>query len=82
MLFRNWSISILPAIKKGDKIKKSYCPISLTHITGNTFQRLLYSQMTDFYIRNTFISQNQSGFKPGRSCINQLLAITRDLQIF
>ena len=82
MLFRNWSISTLPAIKKGDKITKSYCPISLIHITGKTFQRLLYSQMTDFYIRNTFISQNQSGFKPGRSCFFQRLGVHRDLHIF
>ena len=35
--------------------------------------------MFDFFIRNNFISQNQSGFKPGDSCINQLLAITNKI---
>ena len=29
-----------------------------------------------FFIENGLISQNQSGFKPGDSCINQLLSIT------
>ena len=32
--------------------------------------------MFGFFIRNDLISQNHSGFKPGDSCINQLLAIT------
>ena len=30
----------------------------------------------EFFIRNDLVSQNQTGFKPGDSCINQLLAIT------
>ena len=32
--------------------------------------------MFNFYITNHLISTNQSGFKPGDSCINQLLSIT------
>ena len=35
--------------------------------------------MFKFFIRNDLISQNQSGFKPGDSCINQLLAITHKI---
>ena len=35
--------------------------------------------MFEVFIRNNFISQNQSGFKPGDSCINQLLAITNKI---
>ena len=35
--------------------------------------------MFEFFIRNDLISQNQSGFKPGESCINQLLAITHEI---
>ena len=31
-----------------------------------------------FFIENELISPNQSGFKPGHSCINQLLAISHD----
>ena len=43
------------------------------------FFLLLYNQMFEFFIRNDLISQNQSGFKPGDSCINQLLAITHEI---
>ena len=34
--------------------------------------------MLEFFIWNDFISQNQSGFKTGDSCINQLLVITHE----
>ena len=35
--------------------------------------------MFEFFIENELISSNQSGFKPGDSCINQLLAITHEI---
>ena len=31
------------------------------------------------FIENELISSNQSGFKPGDSCINQVLAITHEI---
>ena len=35
--------------------------------------------MFKFFIENELISPNQLGFKPGDSCINQLLAITHEI---
>ena len=35
--------------------------------------------MFSFFIENDLISQDQSGFKPGDSCINQLLPITHEI---
>ena len=35
--------------------------------------------MFRFFIENDLISQHQSGFKPGDSCINQLLSITHEI---
>ena len=35
--------------------------------------------MFSFFIENGLISQNQSGFKPGDSCINQFLSITHEI---
>ena len=35
--------------------------------------------MFEFFIRNDLISQSQSGFKPGDSCINQLLAMSHKI---
>ena len=72
--------NVVPVFKKGDKqLVKNYYPISLLSITGNISEKLLYNQMFDFFIRNDLISQNQSGFKPGDSYINQLSAITHEI---
>ena len=35
--------------------------------------------MFDFFKTNHLISMNQSGFKPGDPCINQLLSITHGI---
>ena len=35
--------------------------------------------MFEFFTKNNFISLNQSGFKPGDLCINQLLSITHEI---
>ena len=35
--------------------------------------------MFSFCIENDLISQNRSGFKPGDSCINQLLSIMHEI---
>ena len=32
-----------------------------------------------FFTDNNLISPNQSGFRPGGSCVNQLIAITREI---
>ena len=72
--------NVAPVFKKGNKqLVKNCRPISLFPITGKILERLLYNQMFEFFIRNDLISQNQSGFKPGDSCINQLLAITHEI---
>ena len=35
--------------------------------------------MFEFFTKNNLISDNQSGFKPGDSCVNQLLSITHEI---
>ena len=34
--------------------------------------------MRSFFLANNLLAPNQSGFKPGGSCINQLLSITHE----
>ena len=41
--------------------------------------RLLYDRMFELFTENNLISDNQSGFKPGDSCINQLLSIIYEI---
>ena len=73
-------VNVVPVFKKGNKqLLKNYCPISLLPIIGKIFEKLLYDQMLEFFTRNDLVSQNQSGFKPDDSFINQLLAITYEI---
>ena len=73
-------MNVVPVHKKGDKqILENYRPISLLSIAGKIFEGLLYDRIFEFFIENNLISRNQSGFRPGDSCINQLLSITHEI---
>ena len=39
----------------------------------------VYNKMFEFFTENELISQSQSGFKSGDSCISQLLCISHDI---
>ena len=83
VLFRLGKVSeanSVPVHKKNDKqLVKNYRPISLLPIWGRIFERILYNSLFDFLNQNDLISPAQSGFKPGDSCINQLLSITHEI---
>ena len=51
----------------------------LLPICGKIFERLIQNSLSEFFIANELISSNQSGFKPGNSCINQLLSVTHEI---
>ena len=71
--------NVVPVHKKADKqILKNYQPVSLLPICGKIFERLIYNKLFEYFVGNDLISQNQSGFKPGDSCINQLISITHE----
>ena len=66
--------------KKGVKqILKNYQLISLLSITVKILERLIYYRMAEFFTENNMISDNQSGFRPGDSCIYQLFSIARKI---
>ena len=72
--------NIVPVFKKGDKqIYKNYLPVSLLPIFEKILERLIFEEMFPFFIENKLLATNQSGFKPGDSCINQLIAITHKI---
>ena len=58
---------------------KNYRPVPLLPICSKIFERLLYNEIFGFFLDKGLISANQSGFKPGDSCINQLLSTTRNI---
>ena len=68
---------IVPIFKKGDKQNiKNYRPVSLLPICSKIFERIIYDNMLKYFLDNNLITPKQSGFRPGDSCINQLLSIT------
>ena len=70
----------VPVHKKGNKQSlENYRPISLLPICSKIFERLTYNKMFTFFTENNLISPNQPGFRPGDSCVNQLLAITHEI---
>ena len=72
--------NIVPIHEKGYKqTLENYRPVSLLPICGKILERLMFNEMFNFFIENKLISSNQSGFKPGNSCINQLLSITHEI---
>ena len=72
--------NVVPIFNKGDKqIYKNYRPVSLLPIFGKILERLTFEEMFPIFIENKLIAANQSGFKPGDSCINQLIAITHEI---
>ena len=62
-----------------NKKKNNYWPVSLLAICRKFFECLLYNRLYKYFTDIELISSNQSGFKPGDLCINQLLSITRDI---
>ena len=72
--------NVVPVHKKSDKQSlKNYRPISLLPIFGKIFERIIYNNIFEYLTTNKLISDNQSGFKPGDSCVNQLLSITHEI---
>ena len=73
-------VNVVPVHKKVDKqCLKNYGPVSLLPICGKIFERLIFNEMFRFLSENNLISSNQSGFKPGGACINQLLSKTHEI---
>ena len=83
MLTEGWKwkkTNVVTIHKKGDKQTiKSDRPVSLLPICEKIFERLLYDTMFDFLSKNNLLSPNQSGFRPGDSCINQVLSINHEI---
>ena len=58
-------------------INKSWKIIGWYHY--KIFERIIYNTVFKYLIESSLITENQSGFKPGDSGINQLLSITHDI---
>ena len=72
--------NIVSIHKKGDKqMLQNYRPVSLLPRCEKILERLMFNEMSQFFIENKLISSSQSGFKPGNYCVNSLLSITHEV---
>ena len=73
-------VTLFLSTKKSDKQNiKDYRPVSLLPICGKIFEKLIFNEVFKLFACNNLISPNQLWFKPGDSCINQLLLITHKI---
>ena len=72
--------NVTPIHKKNDKqLHSNYRPISLLPLLAKVFEKIIFKHLYNHLISNNLISENQSGFRPGDSCTNQLLSLTNDI---
>ena len=58
---------------------ENYRPISLLPIFGKIFAKIIFDRLYNFLLQEELLNPNQSGFRPSDSCVNQLIAITREI---
>ena len=72
--------NVTPVHKKNDKQTISnYRPISLLPVLAKVFERIIFKNLYNYLIFNKLITKNQSGFRPGDSCTNQLLSLLHEI---
>ena len=65
---------IAPLHKGGSKsLPKNYRPIALTSHVIKIFERVLRKKLMEYMEKNNLYNPRQHGFRPGRSCLSQLL---------
>ena len=76
-----WKLAnVIPIFKKDDKqLIKIYRPISLLPICGKIFEKIIFNNLYNYLNTNNLITNNQSGFRPGDSTINQLLYLVNEI---
>ena len=72
--------NIIPVHKKESKNQvKNYRPISLLPIFGKIFEKILYDNLFKHFHENKLLTDKQSGFRAGDSCVSQLISITHEI---
>jgi hypothetical protein len=68
------SATVIP-IHKGDSraVPSNYRPISLTSHITKLLERIIRERLVTYLESNNLMNDNQHGFRPGRSCLTQLL---------
>ena len=72
---------IIPLYKSGSQsLVSNYRPITLLSVFHKIMGKLMYKRLIDFLDRNNILSENQFGFRSGRSTIQATMLITDKIQ--
>ena len=73
--------TIIPILKAGkpSNFPSSYRPISLTSCTSKLFERMVLARLSYFLETNNILTPAQSGFRPGRSTVDQILLLSQSI---
>ena len=72
--------NIVPIHKKGDKqLIQNYRPVSLLPICEKIFEKIIFNSLLKYLENNNLLNPHQSRFRPGDSCVHQLISITYDI---
>ena len=76
-----WKFANVQPIHKKDsrQIKSNYRSISVLPVCGKILEKIFVDKLYAFLYTNGLISNDQSGFRPGDSTINQLISITSNI---
>lgn len=77
----NWKISrVIPLPKKQDASSyNDLRPISILPVLSKVLEKIMNAQIRKYLDHYGSLPQNQSGFRPGFSCVTTLLNITDDI---
>ena len=78
-----WKNSLVaPIFKKGSRSDPlMYRPVSLTSVVCKTFERVVVKCIYEYVLENDLLSNDQFGFRPGRSTEDQLLLTYNDITL-
>ena len=77
-----WKTSSIISIHKIGKLldcPASFRPISLTSCISKLFERIILSRLLFFLESNSILSPHHTGFRPGRSTLDQILYLSQSI---
>ena len=76
-----WKMAnVAPVYKKHNKQTIcNYRPISLLTIYAKVFEKIIFTDLCNYLVRNNLITNSQSGFRPGDSLTNQLIYLVHEI---
>ena len=73
-----WRVSVIKTLLEEDKDSVSHRPISLTSCLGKILKKIITNCLIYIFEDKRLLTENQMGFRPGRSTVNKLVQEASD----